>query len=125
MLRETVLFHVQGWNQTFPKRWENGLWMGKMPLIDEHVAETPAGRQLARTVTRRPENKRWSTALFAQFVCTPSEPKLSEPTAPQAQRRVYLTRSWVLSMCWRIVWHRTVKHKHGQEQKRRPRTKHW
>ena len=53
---------------------------------------TPAGRQLARTATRRPENKIWSKALFAQVVCTPSEPKLSLLPAVLAQRKVYLTR---------------------------------
>ena len=74
------------------RRWEKGDWMGKMLSTDEHIVETPAGRQLAPTVTRRSENKRWSKAPFAKEVCTPSEPKISLQPALQAQRQVYLTR---------------------------------
>ena len=29
-LGKTVPFHVQGLNQKFPRRWEKGLWMGKI-----------------------------------------------------------------------------------------------
>ena len=58
---------------------------------------TLAGRQLARTVTRRPEHKRWSKALFAQVVCSPKEPKVATLPAVQAQRRVQDMRwkAWV------------------------------
>ena len=52
-------------------------------------------KALARTVTRRPEHKRWSKAFFARVVCTPLEPKLSLLPAVQAQRQVYLTRGIV------------------------------
>ena len=69
--------------------------MGKMLSTDEHIEGTRAGRHLARMVTRRPDEKRWSKALFAQVVCTPSEPTLSLLPAAQAQRQVYLTRGVV------------------------------
>ena len=69
--------------------------MGKMSSTDDHILGTPSGRQLARTVKRRPEHERWCQALFAQNVFTPLEPKLSLVPAEQAQRQVYLTRGVV------------------------------
>ena len=35
-----------------------------MSSTDEHILGTPSGKQLALTVTRRPEHKRWSKAFF-------------------------------------------------------------
>ena len=46
-------------------------------------------------MTRRPEHKGWSKALFAKVVCTSSERKLGLLPAVQAQRQVYLTRGVV------------------------------
>ena len=72
-----------------------GCLMGKMSSTDDHIVGTPSGRQLARTVKRRPEHERWCQALFAQNVFTPLEPKLSLLPAEQAQRQVHLTRGVV------------------------------
>ena len=38
---ETVLFHVQGLSQKFPRRCEKAIWMGKMSWTDEHILGTP------------------------------------------------------------------------------------
>ena len=43
--------------------------------------------QLARTVTRRPENKGWSKALFAQLVGTPSDHARAEVVTHTHERR--------------------------------------
>ena len=72
----------------FPRRWEKAVWMGKMSSTDDHILGTPSGRQLARTVKRRPEHERWCQALFALNVFTSLEPKLSLLPAEQAPRQV-------------------------------------
>ena len=69
--------------------------MGKAASTDEHLLGTAAGRETARTVTRRPEGKRWSQHLFAQVVCTPWEPKASLSPQPQLPRQRYITKAIV------------------------------
>ena len=85
---ETVLFRKPGLpGGKLAPRWEKALWMGKAASTDEHLLGTAAGRETARTVTRRPEGKRWSKHLFAQVICTPWEPKASLSPQPQQPRR--------------------------------------
>ena len=60
-------------------------------VVDRRTHLGDAGRMAGGAHWDRPEHKRWSEALFAQVVCTPSEPKLSMLPAVQAQRKVYLT----------------------------------
>ena len=56
---------------------------------------TPDGRVTARSITRRPEGKRWSKKLIAQRVCRPWCPRESLNPQPAVQRQQYLTRGIV------------------------------
>ena len=72
---ETVLFHrMHQPKEKFKVQWEKGIWLGKVSATDEHIIGTPAGGLLARSVARRPEEKRWSGSLLAKVVCTPWDP---------------------------------------------------
>ena len=59
----TVQFHVQSPQEKFPRRYEEGLWMGK---TDEHTVVTPGNKQLVRTAKQRPENK-MVTKLYSRL----------------------------------------------------------
>ena len=88
-LGETVLYHDPT-HSSFAKRWIKGLWLGKVSSTDERIVGTAGGRVLSCSVARRPEEKRWSTALLAQVVCTPMDPRASLEPAAQAERSMYL-----------------------------------
>jgi hypothetical protein len=66
---ETVLYHDPTPGSKFAKKWLKGLWLGKMGTTDEHILGTASGRVLARTVARRPEQKRWSGDLLSKVIC--------------------------------------------------------
>ena len=91
---ETVLYCKQGVvGAKLAPRWDTAIWLGKLHSSDEHMLGLPSGRETARSVTRRPDGKRWSKTLFAQIVCTPWNAKASlNPPEPE-QRQKYITRA--------------------------------
>ena len=90
-----MLFHKQGVDSKFARRWEKGLWLGKSPTTDEHLLGAALGRQFARAVARTPERHRWGKRLFNAVVCTPWEPKRSLMPQTVTPRITYLTRAIV------------------------------
>ncbi|CAK0792935.1 unnamed protein product [Prorocentrum cordatum] len=39
-------------------RWDKGIWLGKANVSDEHMIGTPRGRVFARSIAKRPDEKR-------------------------------------------------------------------
>ena len=91
---ETVLYRKQGVvGAKLAPRWDKAIWLGKLHSIDEHMLGLPSGRETARSVTGRPDSKRWSKTLFARIVCTPWTPKASLDAPEPEQRQTYLTKA--------------------------------
>ncbi|CAK0903822.1 unnamed protein product [Prorocentrum cordatum] len=73
-------------------RWGKGIWLGKANVSDEHMIGTPRGRVFARSIARRPDEKRWNHNLFIQIICTPFDPKATLLAQGAVNRPRYLTK---------------------------------
>ncbi|CAK0835766.1 unnamed protein product, partial [Prorocentrum cordatum] len=73
-------------------RWDKGIWLGKANVSDEHMIGTPRGRVFARSIARRPGEKRWNKNLFSQIICTPFDPKATLLARGAMNRPRYLTK---------------------------------
>ena len=74
---ESVLFKlpkVPSMPGDFQSRFEQGIWLGCLVRSGEHIVGTGKGVYTVSQVTRRPEDKKWSSELVDNLKGVPQEP---------------------------------------------------
>ena len=72
-------------------RWRTAIWLGKSDRSDEHIIGLETGTELARSVRRKVEGKRWNETALRMVTGTPCNPRPGEVVV----RRSYIMRALI------------------------------
>ena len=56
-------------------RWDTGIFLGRRDLTDEAILGTRNGVEQARTIRRKPEERRWDKEEYVNFIGVPWNPR--------------------------------------------------
>jgi hypothetical protein len=95
-LGETILFKdPMNKGGKIDSDMDEGIWLGKDWLSDEHLVAKGSDKYKARTIRRLPEEKRWNKILFQQVTAVPWGLKGQQVESTPGTRRRYITAKLV------------------------------
>lgn len=93
---ESVWYRKPGEPETkLDKRWDSGLFLGKVETSDEVLVGTPDGVVAARAIRRKPKAERWCKEEYLAFTAKPWNSKGQPNDTVVRERRRYITRALI------------------------------